>query len=403
MSQSESPMPQAEQPGQQPRQLRNDELVLHAALTVAARDGWGGLTLTATAVEAGLSRRAVHSRLPTRVALGVAVWTTQAGPALSDALEALLDGAGLLGGEPSEAAVTDALDELGSARAELRAAAELLVIAHVDPAVRVAVTDTLGARVVAWCSDARADHAMRSRRGHLLMVGLGRCLAARSPGLGPVQPSVLARLLMAAVRTDRQPTELPQEAAPDLALESVFDTGDELLDALLLAVSRLVGERGFDQASTAEIAAASGFSEGLLYSRYDSKSELFLDATQRMAETRLAANDAYIAAIASRHGTGIAEAVTMREWQRPGLDVQRTLNLEQIRLSWHDEVQFTAIEAAMRSQFDGHVQHDDAGASTAVAFGFTIGLGAVALPLLLPECTALSYDVMTVPLVALGL
>jgi hypothetical protein len=108
-------------------------------------------------------------------------------------------------------------------------------------------------------------------------------------------------------------------------------------DALLQVTLDQVGTRGYDAATTMSIARASAHTEGFLFARYDSKLDLFFDATQRLVSRSTGANVAYQQQVADRYSSGMAEAVVMREFMRPGRERLRVVNLEQFRLSWHDE------------------------------------------------------------------
>jgi len=391
--------------GLQPRQIRNSERVVEAAELVAATEGWAGLTLTATAVRAGLSRRAVHARYPNRPALGAAVWNERAGAVLGAALTDVLAAAGTLGDEASVPALAEALDRLWVGNTGLHAAAELLLAAGFDPVVRDAVSASLGARASAWCAGPDIDPTLAGCRGYLLVVGIGTLLVGRAPNQAVVDWASVARRLIDATRAGRRPAQLPSRSDTDqeYALEAVFDTGDVMLDSLLLATVRLVSELGYDQAGTAQIAVESGYSEGLLYSRYASKMELFLDASQRMAEVRVRANSARQDAIAAEFGAGIAEAFTMQEWQQPVLAAQRTLNTEQHRLAWHDATLRQANDDAFASMVDTYISRFGADGFAVFHFSLICAIGTVALPLLYPEARSLAYDVMTVPLAEHGL
>lgn len=101
---------------------------------------------------------------------------------------------------------------------------------------------------------------------------------------------------------------------------------------------------------------------------------------------------------------GIADALAIREVQRPEIRRQRAIYLEQIRLSWHEDGLRAALEAAVEQFADDAVESDPdwapAASDEALHFSLALGQGLALLPVLHPECWALPYDVVTVPMAA---
>ena len=83
------------------------------------------------------------------------------------------------------------------------------------------------------------------------------------------------------------------------------------------------------------VAHAAGYTEGLLFARYATKRDLFVDATARMTEPATRLNQAMSDDLAKRYSWGISDAVMMREFMRPGRERVRTIVLEQYRLASH--------------------------------------------------------------------
>jgi hypothetical protein len=99
---------------------------------------------------------------------------------------------------------------------------------------------------------------------------------------------------------------------------------------------------------------------------------------------------------------GIADAVAIREVQRPHVASQRATHLEQIRISWHDD----ELQRALAAEFDQFVA-DATAADPAWApanspaelhVSIALGFGLSLLPVLHPEAWSLPYDVVTIPL-----
>lgn len=387
--------------GRQARAVRNDERILEAAAGLAATEGWAALAPSRVAAASGLSRSTVQDRFPDRPSLGAAVWGQHCWPVLDRALGAALE-AITADVPPGERAAS--LAGLARPNTGLLAASELLITAHYDPMIRSSISQTLGARVEQWLG--ARSRSRNGRTGYLLATALGMVLAGRRTGASKIDPSPVAEALAAAAAQDRVPEALPRASAQHHTSDLDLAPDDPALDALLNAALREIGTHGFDGASVDRIARASRHTKGLVFSRFPSKLELFLEATRRQQSLAYAANEAFILEVTERHGRGIAEAVTIREVQRPHLDYARSIALEQLRLTWH----YPELKQAQEADLDSVVTQMAAAEKTSFAhsaavvqFAYAVGLGVALLPLLHPNAYRLSYDVMTIPLVEMGL
>lgn len=379
------------------------ERALSAAERLLVQDGWGQITPKAVAREAEMSQRAVQSRFSTRSDVAVAL-VGRLGPPLVKQLASLLTAAGQLG-EPSRPAdLARALDELTRPDPASVAAVELVMVSRFDPALGGAVESVLGRTVRGWCTPTRGSvpAALAARRSYLLAIGMGLVAA------GPTAPSGLrldseAARLVSALAAGARPVSLPRVEAAHLRVRPVLAPDDPALEALLTATLDEVADRGFDDATTAGISRAAGHSEGLLFSRYQSKLELFLDACEIQRQPGFEANEAFLSRLTSSRGRGVAEAVLIREFMHPDAEGPRTLTLEQVRVAWHD----TRLRESLTRQAEEFVNSlresptgVPAGRDPAAYFHLAtaIGLGLVLLPRLDPGAWRLPYDVMTVPL-----
>ena len=146
----------------QSRVLRNDTLILDAALDATAQDGWPGLALTAVARRAGLSQRPVANRFVDRSELATAVWRERAAPVLLTALERALSTAGLIPGEASAAGFQAAMEHLARPDKALLAALELLIMSNFDPTLASEVEQGLTAEILGWCTPQRGKPTFTS-------------------------------------------------------------------------------------------------------------------------------------------------------------------------------------------------------------------------------------------------
>jgi AcrR family transcriptional regulator len=398
----------------QERVLTNDERVLDAAVTLIDEAGWGGFHPAGVALTAGLSKRAVLERAQDRDTLAAATWQRRAWPVLEEALAAVLDagGAGTSpddvanpGARASSLALQEAVKPLLRPSPTLAVAIELILMAQYQRGLQAAVRQTLGTRAEELLSgEQRGDSGtLMGQRGFLHMLVGGLLIVALRRRHMPV-PNLESYLesLAAALRASPIPVRLPADDAPHMDGAPPFDTGDRSLDRLLQATLVLVGERGFEDASIDAICRASGVSQGFLFGRYPSKRELFGDAVRRQQSEAYATNNAFLAGLAERYGPGIAEAVIVREVQRPERVPQNTIFLEQVRMAWHDpdlrDAQEREIEAAFAHEPRPRTKAERDAAYAQHHTASALGLGASLLPLIYPGAHLLPYDVVTVPL-----
>ncbi len=398
----------------QERVLNNDERVLDAAVTLIDEAGWGGFHPAGVASTAGLSKRAVLERAPDRDTLAAATWQRRAWPALEEALTAVLD-AGGAGTSPEDAAspgarasspaLQEALEPLLRPSPALAVATELSLITQYQTGLQSAVQETLGTRTRDWLGgEQRGDSGtLMGQRGFLLALSGGLLMVAlrRRHMPVPVLDGYLDRLAK-ALRAAPAPVGLPADDAAHMDGAPPFNTGEQSLDRLLQSTLVLVGERGFDDASIDAICRSAGVSQGFVFGRYASKLELFGDAARRQQSQAYATNNAFIADLAERYGPGIAEAVILRELQRPGRLPQNTIFLEQVRMAWHNAdlraAQEAEVEAAFAHEPKPRTRDERDAAYAHHHTEAAVGLGASLLPLIYPEAHLLPYDVVTVPL-----
>ena len=388
----------------QSRVLRNDTLILDAALDATAQDGWTGLALTAVARRAGLSQRPVANRFADRSDLAASVWSERAAPILLPGLEQALLSAGLLAGESSATGFQTAMEYLARPGKALLAAIELLIMSNFDPTLAAEVQQGVAAEVHGWCTPQRGKttRAQAARRAYLLIVALGLVSVARRPGSEQVDLTKEFDSLFRALQSDTSPQPLPKAHLPHLADDIPFNTGDPIHDALLTSVLRLVGTSGYDGASTARIARDAKVAEANIFLRHASKLDLFIDASARHQAYGFPANAEFQQRMEEEHGAGITEAVMIREILRPEFSHQRAVNFEELRVSWHND----ALLHKQEEQFEAFVQQQSASnpnwsstlSAARVHVALATGFGIPLLSVLDPEVGSLPFDVVTVPL-----
>ena len=389
----------------QARSLRNQASILDAGVAILAEEGWAGFNRNRIAKRVGLSYRPVFDRFPDRAGMAASVWVERVARPLIEPLNEVLAAAGLMDRRATADEFVWAAQVFTQPTPTLLAAAELLVITPYHPALVDTVRADLGERVGAWCGPT-VPPPLAARRAYTLAIAFGLLFLARYPGADALdlRPS-LVRLHRALVQP-ALPTPLPEVDAGYLDQPVVLAPDDPPLDALLQATLRVVAAKGFQDASIQEIARTAGFTPGLVFSRYSGKLDLFIDATSRHSAVMLRRNAEFLTALAERTSVAVAEAVAIRELQRPGREAARMLGLEQLRLMWHDLRLRDLVAAEVAAYYASGAPNDPeprqrlAAADRHVGLGFSYGVALLAQ--LAPGVHELPYDVVTSVTVAAG-
>ena len=368
-------MPQHEVGGRRGRSAHHDTRILAAAVAVLARDGWPNLNTRTVAGEAGMSYRPVLQRYPNRTAMALAAWRAVA-PETLEALTNFFEATAASqtrAGEPQGGANPNAA-EAGSWAANaaaltapipaLAAAAELLAAAPYEPALAEAILHDLATTLRATHDATRASIALG-----LLLEG-----RAQAPNVHPVIANAHALIF---VPPDGQPPPDFRSPAPRQPVLAPNDpAGEALLHATLVEVSVV----GFHAATVMRIVERAGVTESLLFTRFPTKRACFDAAVQRK-EAVEADGIARLHERLRRMGDpSLARALALREVMRPGRSYDRRLDLERLRLAWHDgealavgEARFDPVEP------DGRAEDPAARAHACAVHGATL------LALLLPD------------------
>lgn len=379
------------------RAARNDDAILSAATRLAAVEGWPGLLFPRVAADAGLSVRPLHERFASREDLAITLWRRRLA---AEIVSGLADVVAAVSG-PTPEALCEAFRRFSQPSVPVQAASELLMVAATTPDLLAAVREECGSQLDAWVSPrarvlTRADAA---RNAFAVAVALGLAIAARRYPGRDVDLTGYSAELWNAMQKRPAPAKLPSRVAEHLDASIDFGTGDPAWEELLTATVLTIGRIGYDHATVTAISEAAGYTKGLLFRRYATKRELLLDATRRMSASTMEANLAFQHAIAQEYSPGIAGAVAIREFMRPGREVLRNLFLEQMRLAIHDP----EVRAVIDSEIDP-VMSDEAtqmGATDHLVYvhtGQALANGVVQLQVLCPEAWSLPYDVVEIAL-----
>lgn len=377
-------------PSTSTRTQRNDARIREAAARLAAVDGWTSLMFHHVAAEAGMSVRPVRERYPDRPSLAADLWRTQLADVLITHVDAVVEAADA----PSPDGLAIASIPFISPTRAMLAIAELLVVSSFVPTLRVAIADTF--EQAGWLTP-EMSRTQAARRAYVISLSLGSLILARNTGFTVPDLRRYYARLSDALSTEAAPQTLPDSNASHLDAPAQFGTGDPAWEALLTAAMDLIGEVGFDSATVQQIARRAGRTEGLLFSHYPSKRALFTDAALRSVTTGYAVNEAYQVDLRTHYSHGITEAITIREFMKPGRERIRAFYLEQLRVSWHDPELSEAAKVVTDEFVESFVWSDDHSDDTL----FTeqaLGIGVLILAGIQPDSWALPFDVVTVPL-----
>lgn len=384
----------------------NDARLLDAAVPLAAHEGWRGLVAPRLCEVTGLSPAPVRERFHDRGELAAALWRQRLSDPFLSALAAVVAATPKPAGGEAKADPEPMLAALAPFQEPddiLRAAIELIIMGRFEPLLGEAIAQTWQGWASSWLrpEPGGLTAAQAARNGYSLLFALGLLLTSRGVPMPLVNCDNWISAMVRAMASDAQPQSVLAGRAEHLDLGAVFNTDDPVWDALLQATLDEVGSRGYDGATLERIAHRAGYSRGIIQSRYETKKEVFLDATRRMLAEAVALNGDYSRRISEQYGGGMADAALLREFMEPDRRLLRAIAMEQIRMAWHDPdmaaVMRDEAEEGMRKAEIHTAGSQDAMAS-ARSFGWAGGQGSALLADLEPGAYALPYDVVTVPL-----
>ena len=298
--------------------------MLDSSTHALAANGWASFTLARVAREMGISERPVRNRARNRSHLAAITWTERSGPLLVAAVTRCMAGFKQARETGDSADHCSALMAMLSRGVELDAAAELLICSNFDPDFDPDVAEAVDAdlaplvrRLITPGKSLSPDDAARA--AYVLALAFGMLFMARYPRAQSKRIGEVLPVWVAALTSDATAQPLPKKDARHIDVSPVLAADDPALDALLSSTLELVGTRGFDGVTVAEIARRAGFTEGLVFNRYSSKLDMFIDATRRQNEAGWKLNHDFVQALEDDFGQGIAEAVMIREAQKPAL------------------------------------------------------------------------------------
>lgn len=376
-----------------------DDRVLGAAVELLAEEGYSALAFTRISERAGLSRRPVHDRYANRGDIALDIWNQVASGALIAALQSLYDS--YEGADASREHFVEQMQNFFSPSEELHCALEILVVSQFDLCLSTAISESAVRDFEPLIHRGSNDAELRkaTKRAYVTAFALGLALTSRMPASEPIDIGFDAGRLFDSLLLDAEQLPMPDVEGSLFAQPIPIETGDVQLDALLTAALDEIALQGFEKATTVRIARAAGCSEGFLFSRFNSKRELFVDAVRRKSTARLQRNNELLSKVASTHGQPTADALLIRESMRPEAARRRSLNLEHLRVGMHD-ADMRRAQSESLEKFVRDVREQDADWARLMTlsrarFSYAVGMGVSAVPLLMPSAWDLPFDVTT--------
>jgi AcrR family transcriptional regulator len=181
-----------------------------------------------------------------------------------------------------------------------------------------------------------------------------------------------------------------------------FDTQDPRERQLFSALLNVIAEHGIQNATTQAIAKAANSNEGLLFNRYASKIDAFLDAMNQHQRLYIQKQNAAALALSAEHPAALVDTAVIQRSLHPDREAPRAVAMEYLRMTrYHPHVaeHLTQTQRALREQIlQANPTAPHATIDGWLSYGLAIGAGLGILPLLLPEAHRLPYNVVLEPL-----
>jgi AcrR family transcriptional regulator len=392
--------------GRRARVAQTDQAILNATIAILNRSGYAALTLNAIARDCGKSTTTVTKRFATPTESAAAAWRAHYGAIAVRDLQELLRHAGLLDEPGDPNALIGTLEALHQPNPDWRSISELLLISAFEPPLREAISHDLRGTTQRWCTPnpPHPNPILATQRAYVLILGLGLTLIGAHPNRDHGDIHSAFHTLQRALRNPSAPQTAPSliAAMPLEANHFDFHTQDPRERQLLTALLEVIAERGIDRATTQAIALAAHSNEGLLFNRYASKIDAFLDAMNQHQRLYIQKQNAAALALSAEHPAALVDTAVIQRSLHPDREAPRAVAMEYLRMTrYHPHVaeHLTQTQRALREQIlQANPTAPHATIDGWLSYGLAIGAGLGILPLLLPEAHRLPYNVVLEPL-----
>jgi AcrR family transcriptional regulator len=253
----------------------NDNRILDAALNEVCDVGIDRIVLRSVARRVNLTSGAMYGRYESAAEIAVGLWTNRlADPTLSllsSGIEAMMSG--------DSESMNVIVRKLVKPSPAVAAGLECLAVAHRHDVLNEELDDWMPKWFAANSLDESTPHDERVRRLTSLSVLLGMGLFS-FVNQRIDEWSLIVPIYSQALRTPVDVHE-PRQALEVTPFVSAT-TGDPLRDALINSTAEVMGRAGFENTTVSRIARRAHLTSGAVYTQYDVKEELLIDAMKTL-------------------------------------------------------------------------------------------------------------------------
>ncbi|MFZ9867904.1 MAG: TetR family transcriptional regulator [Ilumatobacteraceae bacterium] len=253
------------------RALRNDVRLRKSAARVIQKFGVDGVSMALIASDAGLTTGALYGRFEVVDDVLVDLWKNGAGGAIFALVEEMLPTSPDVDSEVGNRRNIDPLAECGL---------QILIASRRNLTIAEAIEADLKMWTEKWSLGSSSSPTQRMRSAVLLSTIFGR-LASDCLVHGEDRYRSMYEQIHRATEI-AESEEIVHESA---GLEVIAVGGDPLSNDLINATMDVIAKSGVEQSTLSRISRRAGVTTGAIYSRYESKIELLIDAIEVLVAT----------------------------------------------------------------------------------------------------------------------
>jgi len=390
------------------RIAQTDQAINAAIVAVLNSSGYSTLTLNTIGRACQMSTATVAKRFKNPSLAIAHAWTTHYAPIATRDLQALLTAAGLLDQPANRTAFARSLEGFRNPSPDWCTISELLIAATFDETLRAAVERDLQTTTSGWCTPNRPalSPTRAAQRAYLITLALGLTLIGVAPIAVPSDLTLPYQQLLTALQHPAPAKSIP-DTIRSMPLEADtfdFHTEDPRERRLFTALLTVVAERGIDRATTRAIADAAETNEGILFNRYASKIDAFLDAITQHQAILMQRQNAAAIALSSDNPRALVDATIIQRSLHPNRTASRNVGMEYLRSArYHPAIadQINRTRATITEQTEQAQPNTPPSAINAwIHYGLALGAGLGVLPLLCPDAHTLPFNAVLEPLLS---
>lgn len=380
--------------------LLTDEKILSTAISIIGKKGLGAVTPAALARESNLSITAIRQRYNSFEEFLYWIWQSKSLPLVIKPIFNLIESY-----QNFDISRQEELKKvLGNTlkRSDLnQTTLEILVTCSFNQNLKDKIQKDFYL-LLNWPEKFSAVKA--TQQVMMLNVTFG-LLAERKPSRSkPPEVIDLAHEIFISFLNPTKEKPMPNVDASHLDIIQ-FKSGDSTKDKIFDACVQNIFKSGYEKTTTKSIAQTAGVSEGMIFSKFKTKLDIFTESYIAQTVVGLKANYKFIESLTHQFGEAMADAILLRENCHPERALQRAVYLEQMRLSWHLPKVKKAYDLAVAKVFadwksEGkYISTSGDEDSPENRLRIAIPNGAVITSTLLPETYNLPYICLTENLV----